>query len=91
MKKLYRSKYDRTLAGIFGGLGHYFNIDPVILRVIFIIFTICTLGWVGITAYIVLIFVIPTDPNEAEYIPPKENGRQDRIRGNSRDDGRDDR
>jgi len=76
MKKLYRSKYDRTLAGIFGGLGHYFGVDPVVLRVIFVIFTIFTLCGFAILAYIVLIFVIPEDPDEAEYIPPDKNIRE---------------
>ena len=36
-KTLYRSKTDRKIAGICGGLGKYFNIDPTIVRVIFIL------------------------------------------------------
>jgi phage shock protein C len=35
-KRLYRSKRDRLIAGVCGGLGHYFNIDPVIVRALFI-------------------------------------------------------
>jgi len=48
------------LAGVCGGLGEYFNIDPVIFRVIF-----CVLGLTGsgIIAYIILIFVIPAEGN----------------------------
>jgi len=57
-KKLTRSISNRMLAGICGGLGEYFNIDPVVFRVIF-----CVLGLTGsgIIAYIILIFVIPAE------------------------------
>jgi len=50
------------LAGICGGLGQYFNIDPVVFRVIF-----CVLGLTGsgIIAYIILIFVIPAEGNSS--------------------------
>jgi len=70
MKRLYRSKYERTIAGVFGGLSQYFNIDPIILRVLYVLFTIFTFGIGGLIAYIVLIFVIPINPNEQ---PPSDN------------------
>jgi phage shock protein C len=37
MKKLYRSKEDKKLAGICGGLGEYLNADPTLLRLIFVL------------------------------------------------------
>ncbi|MCR4819535.1 MAG: PspC domain-containing protein [Elusimicrobiales bacterium] len=70
MKRLYRSKYERTIAGVFGGLSQYFNIDPIILRALYVLFTIFTFGIGGLIAYIVLIFVIPINPNEQ---PPSDN------------------
>ena len=61
-KKLTRSLSNRMLAGICGGLGEYFNIDPVVFRVIF-----CVLGLTGsgIIAYIILIFVIPAEESSS--------------------------
>jgi len=56
-KKLYRSKNDRMLAGVCGGLGEYFDFDPVIIRLIFVV---CVLaGGAGVLAYIVLWVVVP--------------------------------
>lgn len=61
MKKLYRSKKDRIIAGVFGGLGEYYNIDANILRVIWILITVFT-GFVpGIIAYILAAVVIPLE------------------------------
>lgn len=70
MKKLYRSRTNKTFAGIFGGLGEYFGIDPVILRVAYLIITIFTLGLLGVIAYLLMILVIPYNPDEPEYIAP---------------------
>ena len=61
-KHLYRSGTNRVLAGICGGLGEYWVIDPVVLRLLWIVLTVFT-GFVpGIIAYILAIFVIPIRP-----------------------------
>lgn len=60
MKKLYRSKDDKMLAGVCGGLGTYFNIDPVILRLIWGIVSVFTFG-VGLIAYVLATIIIPLD------------------------------
>ncbi|MFC1756554.1 PspC domain-containing protein [Patescibacteria group bacterium] len=58
-KKLYRSQKNKIFAGILGGLGEYFEVDPVALRVLWILLIGLT-GFVpGIVAYIVAIFVVP--------------------------------
>ena len=62
-KRLCRSSKDRVLFGVCGGLGKYFNIDPVIVRVIFVI-TICFVG-LGIIAYIILAIVVPNENSKA--------------------------
>ena len=54
---LYRSETNRVVAGVAGGLGEYFHIDPTIIRVIFILITIFG-GW-GLLIYIVLWILIP--------------------------------
>ena len=56
-KTLYRSKTDRKIAGICGGLGKYFNIDPTIVRVIFILMLLP-----GGLPHLVLWVVIPEEP-----------------------------
>lgn len=59
-KRLYRSKTDRKIFGVCGGLAQYFNVDPVIIRVIAIV-SIFFSG-AGIIAYVVLALVVPLEP-----------------------------
>lgn len=40
-KKFYRSSSDKKIAGVCGGLGHYFNIDPTLIRIIFLVAALC--------------------------------------------------
>jgi phage shock protein C len=58
-KKLYRSKTYRVLAGVAGGLGEYFKIDPTIIRLIFVLLTV--FGGGGILVYIILWILIPCE------------------------------
>jgi len=57
MKSLARSKTDRVIAGVCGGLGEYFDVDPVIIRLIFVVITV--LGGAGILAYIIMWIIVP--------------------------------
>lgn len=59
-KKLYRSVTDKMIGGVCGGLAEYFAIDPVIVRLIFVLAVI--FGGSGILAYIILWIVIPQKP-----------------------------
>jgi phage shock protein PspC (stress-responsive transcriptional regulator) len=58
-KKLYRSETNRVIAGVAGGLGEYFGIDPVIIRLILVLTTI--FGGSGVLIYIVLWIIIPNE------------------------------
>lgn len=58
-KKLYRSTTDRKIAGVCGGLGEYFNIDPTIIRLIWAILLIPTALIGGTVAYFVAALIIP--------------------------------
>jgi len=60
MKKLVRSKSDTKLAGICAGLADYFDVDPTIMRVLFVISIFVTAGG-AILAYIVLWLIIPAE------------------------------
>jgi phage shock protein C len=63
MRRLYRSRIDRKLAGVCGGLGEYFGVDPVIMRLVWVALTLLSLG-LGILLYVVAIFVVPNDPRQ---------------------------
>ncbi len=56
-RRLCRSRKNRIVAGVAGGLGEYFDIDPVLVRVIFVVATLAS--GVGILAYIILWIVVP--------------------------------
>ena len=57
-KKLTRSRDNRMLCGICGGLGEYLNVDPTIVRVIWVIFALAGLG-TGAIAYLIAALIIP--------------------------------
>jgi phage shock protein C len=59
-KKLWRSRKDRKIAGVCGGLGAYFGVDPVLIRIIFILFLL--VGGTALLAYIILWIVTPLEP-----------------------------
>lgn len=59
-KKLYRSRTDRKIAGVCGGLGVYFNVDPTLIRLLSVLGLIFVGG--TLVAYIILMIVIPEEP-----------------------------
>lgn len=59
-KKLYRSRSDRRIAGVCGGLAAYFNIDPTLIRLLFVLGLLFVGG--TLLAYIILMVVIPEEP-----------------------------
>lgn len=68
MKKLRRTKDDKVLAGVLGGFGKYFEIDSVLLRVIFIFVVLITGLFPGVIAYILAIFVMPVAGSEEPIV-----------------------
>jgi len=59
MKRLYRSKKNRMIAGICGGIGEYFDIDPTLVRVLYIIVSVFSIAFPGILVYLILWVIIP--------------------------------
>ena len=57
IRKLYRSRKDRMLCGVCGGLGEYLGVDPTIVRILWILFSLAY--GAGILAYILACIVIP--------------------------------
>jgi phage shock protein PspC (stress-responsive transcriptional regulator) len=58
-RRLRRSRTDRQIAGVMGGLAEYFNLDPTLLRVIYVIGSIVSAAFPGVLVYLVLWLVIP--------------------------------
>lgn len=58
-KKLYRSRKEKMIAGVCGGLAAYFNIDPSIMRLLFILFLL--LGGSAILVYVIIWIVVPLE------------------------------
>ena len=61
-KKLYKSTNDKKLCGVCAGLAKYFTIDVTLVRLIWAIVTLCTVG-TGILAYIICALIIPDEPS----------------------------
>ena len=59
-RKLYRSRKDRVISGVCGGLGDFFGIDSTLIRVIFALLAI--FGGSGIVIYLVMLLIVPEEP-----------------------------
>lgn len=64
-KKLYRSRKDKVIGGVAGGLAEYFEVDVVIFRLLFVL--VFFLGGGGLIAYIIMLIVIPMEPYYTPY------------------------
>lgn len=61
IKRLYRSRTNRMVAGVSGGLGEFLGLDPTIVRLIFV-FSTLLLGGSGLLVYVVMLLVVPEEP-----------------------------
>jgi len=64
-KKLYKVEDDKKICGVCGGIAEYLNIDPTIVRVAWIVFTLLICG-TGLLIYIICAFVFPNKSEVAE-------------------------
>jgi phage shock protein C len=71
---LRRSREDRVIAGVCGGLGRHLGVDPVLLRIAFVVLTVT--GGAGLLLYLVALIVIP-DQQEDEDLGPAPEARGD--------------
>lgn len=75
-KRLYRSRTDRKIFGVCGGLAEYFGMDPTLVRVLWVILSIFPGSVIGgILVYLVCFLLIPEEPvapqaGLAPYVPP---------------------
>jgi len=61
-RRLWRSRKDRRIAGVCGGLADYFRIDPFWIRFLFVVFFL--LGGAALLVYVVMWLMIPLEPAE---------------------------
>ena len=59
-KRLHRSNENKVIAGVCGGIAEYFDMDPTLIRLAWILF--CALGGSGVLAYIIMALIIPRQP-----------------------------
>lgn len=63
-KRLFRSRYNKRIAGVCGGLGDYFNIDPIWVRIFFIVLFLA--GGAAFIAYVIIWLLVPLEPLNRE-------------------------
>ena len=62
VKRLYRSRRERKLVGVCAGIGEYVDVDPTIVRVLYLLGTIITGFFPGIFIYFALALIMPVEP-----------------------------
>ena len=63
MKRLYRSKKDRILGGVCAGLGEHLDVDPTVIRLIWAVVSVLSIG-TGIVIYVLAWIIIPEEDGE---------------------------
>ena len=66
-RKLYRNRNDRMVSGVASGLAAYFDLDPAIVRILFVILAFASLGW-GILIYLILLIAMPEAKTKAQFL-----------------------
>jgi phage shock protein C len=73
MNRLYRSKKERMLGGVCGGLGEYLDIDPTVIRLVWVVVTALSMG-IGIVAYLLAWIIIPEEDMSGVAPPQPKAG-----------------
>jgi len=66
MKKLYKSKNNKIFCGVIGGIGEYFDVDPVLFRLIWLLMVVFTAFAPGIFVYLISCLIVPSKPREKQ-------------------------
>jgi phage shock protein PspC (stress-responsive transcriptional regulator) len=59
-RRLYRSRDDRIIGGVAGGLGRYFDVDPILFRIAAVVLTF--IGGAGLLLYLAMLLLVPQEP-----------------------------
>jgi phage shock protein PspC (stress-responsive transcriptional regulator) len=73
-RRLLRSRSNRVIGGVCGGLGRYFNVDPILFRIAAIALTL--IGGAGLLLYVAFLLLVPSEPSDAAAEPPPERGNR---------------
>jgi phage shock protein C len=80
-RRLYRSRDQRMVAGVLGGLASYFGINPTPVRVLFVVFVLLTGVMPGVLLYVIAMFLVPEESSDAASVagayvptPPAPSG-----------------
>ena len=73
-RKIYRSRRNRVFLGICGGLGDYFNIDPVIIRIVVVVLVLASWVFPVLVAYLIAALIIPLEGSSESV--PRDNMRE---------------
>lgn len=73
-KRLYKSREDKIFAGVLGGIGEYFDMDPTILRLLYILIAVVTGLIPAVIGYIIAVLVVPHKPyvHHVEHSEPEK-------------------
>ena len=85
MERLYRSSTQRMLGGVCGGLGEYFNIDPTLVRIVYVIVTIATAVFLGVALYLALWLIIPSEASLGKSVRDSLRENVDEMAQSARD------
>ena len=77
-QRLTRSHTDRMLTGVAGGMAEYFDIDPVIIRLLWVLGALFT-GGVLLVAYFVMAIIMPSPPDEEEAYEDEDEYEDDEL------------
>ena len=66
--QIYRSRTDKMLAGVCGGLADYFHLDPTIVRLLYVVLSLASVG-IGVVIYIIMMLVFPEKPFDGSGNP----------------------
>ena len=69
-KRLYRSTQDRMFAGVCGGIGEYLDVDPTLVRLVFVALSLLSSGS-GLVIYIILMLIVPERPADKRRLKAK--------------------
>lgn len=71
MKRLYRSRTERMWLGVMGGIAQFFNTDPTLVRLVWVLLVVITGIIPGLLAYFIGAIIVPEEPARAEEASKK--------------------
>jgi phage shock protein C len=77
-KRLYRSTQERMLAGVCGGIADYLDVDPTLVRLVFVALALLSSGS-GLVIYLILMLIVPTQPEEKRKLKQKRKLKNEDI------------